>query len=882
MCVDYQALNKITVSDKYPIPNIDELLDELYGATIFSKLDLRSGYYQIRVAEADIEKTAFRTHSGHYEFKVMPFGLTNAPTSADQHVAHLRTALQLLHSHQFFAKLSKYCFGQSQILFLGHVINAEGVQVDQEKIEAIQSWPVPKTVREVRGFLGLTGYYRRFIKDYGLLVQPLTELTKKDAFKWSEFAQKAFQTLKSALMTAPVLNLPDFTKPFCVECDASSEGVGAILTQENHPIAYFSKGFAPSNKFKSAYDCELLALVLAVQKWSHCLLGTHFFIKTDHYTLEFLCEQRITTTEQQRLLLKLMPYQFSIIHHKGIENRGADSLSRRPEFLNLGVPHCVNPIDLQTALKENPYTAHIIEQLQVDPHSHPGFVLHGQLLFFRERVVIPNQPKIREQLLFEAHSTLTADHGDVQVFVQQCLTCQRQKYEALAPAGLLQPLPVPAQAWEDVSIDFIVGLPPHRFDTILVVVDRLSKYAHFIPLSHPFTAKGVAAIFCKEIIRLHGFPRSIVSDCNVIFMSNFWQEMFRLSQTTLKMSTSYHPQTDGQTEVVNRCLETYLRCFAQDQPSKWRPPKIHPYLFGETANAELEQQLIDRDDMLRLLKDNLLKAQVRMKNQADQNCRDVSYHVGDYVFLRIQPYRQKSLAKRRFEKLSSLPPDARIHPIFHVSVLKLAKGYSPDSSMDPLPITKDWEFDVQPATVLTHRWISVSGSRVLELLIQWYGWPKEEATWESHDIILQQFPSFRLEDKSSFGAGSIDTTLTPPLKVYVRKKDRSRSSKSLKLMELLFGSKISGSLNGEAHGFGGKVGKSKRWAELVAAVEGNVTDSPSVAAGEVRREGARLGEIDERFVGCEMSLNEKPDVTREGEMPVARGCEIRRCSYVGV
>lgn len=735
MCIDYRALNKITIADKYPIPNIDELLDELHGATVFSKLDLRSGYYQIRVAAPDIEKTAFRTHSGHYEFKVMPFGLTNAPStfqaimndlfrpylrrfilvffddilvyspSMEQHKFHLEQALKLLHDNQFFAKLSKCCFGQEQVVFLGHVISSKGVSVEEEKISAVKSWPVPSTVKEVRGFLGLSGYYRRFVRNYGVIARPLTALTKKDGFLWSEEALKAFNDLKKALLSTPVLRLPDFSKPFVIECDASSDGVGAILSQQDHPVAYFSKGFSPSNRFKSAYDRELLALVLAVQKWSHYLLGRHFLIRTDHYTLKFLLEQRITTIQQQRLPLKLMPYDFSIIHKAGKENKGADALSRRPhsgELLTLIVPYCVEVAEIKAGYQTDPFTRDLISKLHEDPSSVTDFSLANQLLFYQGRLVIPEVSSLRLKLLQEAHDTPLGGHGgflktykrlcsryywlkmkqEVRVFVQQCVICQQQKYQTLSPAGLLQPLPIPSQVWEDISIDFIVGLPPSsRFDTILVVVDRLSKYAHFLCLSHPFTAKGVAVIFCKEIIRLHGFPRSIVSDRDVVFLSNFWQELFRLSQTKLKLSTSYHPQTDGQTEVLNRCLEAYLRCFASEQPTKWstfipwaeysyntgyhtstgttpftvvygREPPLFPYVTGETKNAELEHQLFDRDDMLKLLRQNLQKAQDRMKNQANLKRRELTFQVGDYAFLKIQPYRQKSLAKRRYEKLS--------------------------------------------------------------------------------------------------------------------------------------------------------------------------------------------------------------------------------------
>lgn len=781
----------------------------------------------------------------------------------------MEQALKLLYDNQFFAKLSKCCFGQPQVVFLGHVVNSEGVKVEEEKISAVQSWPIPSTVKEVRGFLGLTGYYRRFVRNYGLIARPLTALTKKDGFVWSAEALNAFTKLKQALLSAPVLRLPDFSQPFIVECDASSDGVGAILSQADHPVAYFSKGFSPSNRFKSAYDRELLALVMAVQKWSHYLLGRHFLVRTDHYTLKFLLEQRITTTEQQRLLLKLMPYDFSILHKAGKENRGADALSRRPgELLVLMVPYCVEVADIKLGLQNDPVTSNIVNKLQADPSSVVGFSIVDQFLFYKGRLVIPDVPDLKHKLLQEAHDTPTGGHGgflktlkrlsaryfwpklkqDVRIFVQECVICQQQKYQTLSPAGLLQPLPIPKQIWEDLSMDFIVGLPPSgRYDTILVVVDRLSKYAHFLCLSHPFTAKGVAAIFCKEVIRLHGFPRSIVSDRDVVFLSHFWQELFRLSQTKLQLSTSYHPQTDGQTEVLNRCLEAYLRCFSSEQPTKWstylswaeysyntgyhtatgttpftvvygrEPPSLFPYVMGETKNAELEQQLIDRDDMLKLLRNNLKRAQDRMKNQANHKRRDLTFQVGDLVFLKIQPYRQKSLAKRRYEKLSprffgpyrikravgpvayelELPPTARIHPVFHVSMLKPAHGSFPSDQQHPLPITKDWEIDLQPSSIVAHRWVSEAGQRVLELLISWCNRSVEEATWESYDLLAEQFPAFRLEDKSFYREGSNDKC---PLKVYTRRRKQATAVDMGQLNSVLglkldpLGQEVSGNL----------------------------------------------------------------------------------------
>lgn len=329
-CVDYQALNNVTILDNFPIPVIEELFDELHGATLFSKIDLKSGYHQIRMHPRDIEKTTFRIHEGHYEFLVMPFGLTNAPSTfqalmnnifkpylrrfvlvffddifvcsrtVEDHVQHLEEVFLILRDNELYANKNKCQFAKERVEYLGHLISGKGMEADPEKIRAMLEWPIPTNIREVSGFLGLTDYYRRFVHHYGSLAAPLSQLLKGGAFEWIEDTQVAFERLKNAMITLLVLVLPDFDLLFEVETDASGYGIGSVLTQLKRPIAYYNHTLSLRDRGKQVYERELMAVVMAVQRWRPCLLGRKFVVKTDQQALKFLLEQRVIQPQYQR------------------------------------------------------------------------------------------------------------------------------------------------------------------------------------------------------------------------------------------------------------------------------------------------------------------------------------------------------------------------------------------------------------------------------------------------------------------------------------------------------------------------------------------------------------------------------------------------------
>ncbi|KAK1618698.1 hypothetical protein QYE76_024215 [Lolium multiflorum] len=639
MCVDCRAINNITIRYRHPIPRLEDMLDELSGAAVFSKIDLRSGYHQIRMKEGDEWKTAFKTKFGLYEWLVMPFGLTNAPSTfmrlmnhvlrdfigkfvvvyfddiliysrnESDHTIHIRHVLQVLRDNQLYGNLEKCTFCKDKVIFLGYVVSKHGVEVDVSKIEAIQNWPTPMNVSQVRSFHGLAGFYRRFVPNFSTIAAPLNDLTKKGVvFEWGAAQDHAFDELKRLLTSAPLLALPDFNKQFEIECDASGIGIGGVLMQEGRPIAYFSEKLSGAKLNYPIYDKELYALIRVLEVWQHYLWPKEFIIHSDHEALKYLKAQSTLHKRLAKWVEFIESFPYIIKHKKGKDNIVADALSRKNMLLtqlDVKIPGLEILCDLYATDHDfaEPYRLCALGKAWEKYHIHDGF------LFRANKLCVP-ESSVRLLLLQESHAgglmghfgrektlLMLADHfywpkmrRDVDRYVRRCITCNKSKSK-LKPHGLYTPLPAPTTPWEDISMDFVLGLPRTKrgHDSIFVVVDRFSKMSHFIACHKSDDASHIANLFFREIVRLHGVPKTIVSDRDVKFMSYFWKTLWRKLGTKLLFSTTCHPQTDGQTEVVNRTLSQLLRSMIKKNLKEWEECLPHvEFAYNRAVHSTTE------------------------------------------------------------------------------------------------------------------------------------------------------------------------------------------------------------------------------------------------------------------------------------------------------
>ncbi|GJP67944.1 hypothetical protein CLOP_g24702, partial [Closterium sp. NIES-67] len=767
MCIDYRALNQQTIKNKYLIPRIDDLLDQLRGATVFSKLDLWSGYWQIRMANNSIHKTAFRTRYESYEYLVMPFGLTNAPATFQaemnhilrplldecvvvylddiliysrdmkQHVEHLRRVFEILRRERFYVKMSKSKFALEKVQFLGHMVSAQGVHVDPKKIEAVRTWKTPENVKELQQFLGFANYYNRF---------------KNTPYKWEPKHQEAVEQLKQALTSAPVLILPDPERDYVIEADASDQAVGAVLMQDQgngmQTIAYLSKKLHGAELNYPIHDKEALAIVIAFKAWRCYLEGRRTTVFTDHCSLKYLKTQPNLSRRQVGWIDFLEThFHYDIAYKPGHKNK-ADALHTLPPF----------------RINEN---------------------LGTQLPSFAP-VPIEEYHDVLYAGHFGSNKTLTgiAKHyywphlaEDVQKFVTSCDTCQRIKSSKQKKAGLLQPPPVPEQLWKVVSLDFITGLPPitSGHDAILVVIDKFSKMGHFIPTHTTACTEETAQLFVRYIISQHGIPTTLISDGDPKFTSKFWKELMSLLGTKLAMSSAYHPQTDGQTERLNQIVEQLLRAACRDEISKWdlhlpilefaynnathaaigQTPFFlcygrHPLTPQKPTTSATVQPAHDFITTIHQLWDRthkrLLDVQQQQKRQADRHRNDHTITVGDQVLLDTRNLDISHLPSKLRPRFCGpflvqaqvtpitfrlrLPATWKIHNAFHVQLLNPYRDpntiFVRRQPPPPPPILVQNEPEYEVKSVLAHRHRQ---NGTVELLIRWKGYDPSEDSW---------------------------------------------------------------------------------------------------------------------------------------------------------
>jgi transposase InsO family protein len=848
-CWDYRRVNDRIVGDAHPLPLPENMFAELTGSQVFSKMDLLKGFWQIPLEEDSKAILAMATPLGLYEPNHMPFGMKNAPAvfqremqrvlrdrlgqgvmvfiddilihskTVEEHEALVRWVLSRLVEEGYYAHPDKCEFFQREVSFLGHVISGKGVAVQAHKVKAVQEWPVLTKKREVRQFLGLVNYYRKFIPNFSEIARPLTDLTHDhQPWLWGEKEQTAFDTLKQRLSTADVLAHPDSTRQWIIHTDASEFAIAGVLSQQQadetvRPVAYFSRKMSGAEtKYDSIHEKELLALVKAVEHWRCYLEGSAspVLLYTDHKGLSWLNSQKELTGRQTRWVERLAELEYKVIHIAGIDNGAADALSRRTDYE--GVPlvevakegregaravssepsppagtvgqrtEVAEDIPVRTRIvlhsteanarsesdskeerKERTETSGTLPPLMdeireavsrdewyrskmAEQHPSDGLVREAGLLrSVSGQWYIPDDSDLKTRLLYEVHDSPGGGHlgvkktlhklqrvcwwlgmrAEVTAYVHSCVECQRVKHSQQKPAGLLLPLPIPSRPYDTITMDFVGPFPAsgeRKYDYLLTVIDKFSKRVHLLPCHKTIDAHQTARLLIDNVVRQFGLPASIISDRDPRWTGVLWTELFAAMGTKLKRSSSYHPQTDGQTERVHRVLEAMLRAYVNKKGSDWAEwlptveMSINSSVQEATGKTPFELTGVDWKDPLTLAMTSggkvemksdaarevldgiktawedarhmMMESQVKMKKYADLRRRDEQYAIGDQVMLStknltrskkvgklsplfVGPYEVVGVSAEGLNVTLDLPPIyQRIHQPFHISRVK--------------------------------------------------------------------------------------------------------------------------------------------------------------------------------------------------------------------
>lgn len=660
---DYRRLNEFTVKNRYPLPLAADIINRLQGAKYFSKFDVRWGYNNVRIKEGDEWKAAFATNQGLFEPLVMFFGLTNSPatfqalmnsifadlivkgkvavylddiliftSTLEEHREIVDEVLSRLRKHDLYLRPEKCEFEKTEIEYLGLVIREGEVRMDPAKVDAVRNWPTPKSLRDVRGFLGFANFYRRFIKDFSKIARPLNDLTKKNCpWTWGPSQQTAFDTLRNAFTSSPILALWDPSRPTRIEVDASGFATGGVFLQKLddnlwHPVAFRSASMQPAERNYEIYDREMLAIIEALKDWRHFLEGLPhpFEIVTDHSNLEYWRTAQDLSRRQCRWSLYLSRFNFILVHRPGKANTQADPLSRMPHHRVSDADDNKQQVVLRpehfaklaassmtkiaaTTLLQNPLVerirqhgnreAEVLKALAELTRTGPARLTGGLpdwsekegLVFHKGRLYVPPDPELRQAVVRQCHDDPTAghpgEHGTyelltrsfwwpqarafVKKYVEGCETCSRRKHH-LHPRSDTQPLPTPDGPWESIGVDLITQLPKAKgYDAIAVFTDHFSKMIHALPCTSDINSEGIADLFYREVFRLHGLPLGVTSDRGPQFASQFTRTLLRRLGIASNLTTAYHPQANGQTERANQEVEKYLRLYASRRQDDW-------------------------------------------------------------------------------------------------------------------------------------------------------------------------------------------------------------------------------------------------------------------------------------------------------------------------
>ncbi|GJY68236.1 putative reverse transcriptase domain-containing protein [Tanacetum coccineum] len=760
-----RVLNKLTVKNRYPLPRIDDLLSinykervtfqRLQGSRYLSKIDLRSGYHQLRVHEDDIPETAFQTRYGHFEFTVMPFGLTNAPA----------VFMDLMN------RVCKPYLDNFVIVFIDDIL-----------------------------------IYSKTKEDHEVHLDLVLELLRKEKLyaKFSKCVEQeeAFQTLKNNLCDAPILTLPDGVEDFVVYCDASNQGLGCVLMQRGKVIAYASRQLKTHEKNYMTHDLELGAVVFALKTWRHYLYGTKSVIYTDHKSLQHIFDQKELNMRQRRWIELFSDYECEIRYHPGKANVVADALSRKERLKPRRVRAMA--VTIQAGMREKIQAAQseALKQENVIMENLHGLdqqmeKKEGESLYFMDRIWVPLVGSVRTMIMDEAHRSKYSVHPgadkmyhdlrdmywwpgmkrDIATYVSKCLTCSKVKAEHQRPSGLLQQPEIPEWKWDKITMDFITKLPRSKsgHDTIWVIVDRLTKSAHFLAIREDYSTEKLAKIYIDEIVARHGVPVSIISDRDGRFTSRCWQTVQKALGTRLDMSTAYHPQTDGQSERTIQTLEDMLRACVIDFGGSW---DVHlplaefsynnsyhssircapfealygrkcrsPVLWAEIGESSLigPELVQETTDKVMLIKEKLKAARDRQKSYADNRSKPLEFegklasrYVGPFEILeRIGPVAYRL---RLLEELSG------VHDTFHVSNLKKCLA---DASLhvplDEIKVDKTLGFVEEPVEIMDREVKRLKRSKILLVKVCWNSKRGPEFTWECEDYMKSKYPQLFVE-----------------------------------------------------------------------------------------------------------------------------------------